>query len=147
MADIPAIRECQEGAISAFLEAAREGDFGRLLQLLDPDIELRSDRAAVDLAAAGVEHGAPLLAEYVHGADAVARAFAGRAELARVVSLGGVPAAAYLTNGIIHIAYLVTIEAGMIVRLDVVADPRCLAAFEENRKDDNPTQAFEERQV
>src|SRR5690606_32130153 len=45
--DVDEVRERQEIAITAFLDAARKGDFGKLLQLLDPDIELRSDTAAV----------------------------------------------------------------------------------------------------
>ena len=37
----------QREVVRAFLAAAREGDFGKLLAVLDPDIVLRADRAAV----------------------------------------------------------------------------------------------------
>lgn len=125
--DVDDIRERQETAIDAFLDAARNGEFGRLLQLLDPDIELRSDEAAVELASAGAEYGAPLLDHRISGGDAIARVFAGRAELTRLVIIDGVPAAAYVADGVIHAVYLVTFDGGRIVRLDVLADAEHLA--------------------
>lgn len=127
--DAGAIRERHETAIVAFLDAARNGDFGKLLQLLDPEIELRSDTAAVELSAAGADFGAPLLAEKIRGADAVARVFAGRAELTRLVLIDGVPAAAYVTDGTAHAVYLIAFDADRITRLDVLAAPEHLASF------------------
>ncbi len=127
--EVDAVRRRQDAAITAFLAAARGGDFGGLLQLLDPEIELRSDPTAVEIAAEGAADGAPLLEHRVRGGDAVARVFAGRAELTRPVLVGGAPAAAYVTGGIVHAIYLVTFDAGRITRLDVLADPGHLAAF------------------
>lgn len=120
--DVAAIRERHETAITAFLDAARGGDFGKLLQVLDPEIELRSDTSAVKLATAGADYGAPILADSVRGADAVARVFAGRAELTRPVLIDGIPAAAYLTDGTVHAVYLISFHGDRIVRLDVLAD-------------------------
>lgn len=127
--DVRDIRERQGAAIAAFLDAARNGEFGQLLQLLAPEIELRSDAAAVELAAAGAEDGAPLLRERIRGADAVARVFAGRAELTRPVLLAGVPAAAYVADSVTSAVYLVTFDAGRVVKLDVLADPEHVAAL------------------
>ncbi|MGD7789130.1 sigma-70 family RNA polymerase sigma factor [Propionibacteriaceae bacterium Y1700] len=127
--DVGAIRARHETAISAFLDAARKGDFGQLLQLLDPEIELRSDTVAVEIATAGAEYGAPLLARNIRGADAVARVFAGRAELTRPVLIDGIPAAAYITDETTHAVYLITFDADRITRLDVFADPEHLAAL------------------
>lgn len=127
--DVDQVRRRQDTAIGAFLDAARQGDFGGLLQLLDPEIELRSDDAAVTLAADGADYGAPLLDHRVSGVDAVARVFAGRAELTRVISIDGIPAAAYVADGVVHAAYLITFGAGGITRLDVLADPALLAAL------------------
>lgn len=127
--DVGAIRERHETAITAFLDAARNGDFGKLLQLLDPEIELRSDTAAVELATAGADHGAPLLAENIRGADAVARVFAGRAELTRLVLIEGIPSAAYVMDETLHAVYRITFDADRIIRLDVLADPRQLTAL------------------
>lgn len=125
--DLDSLRDRQETAIDAFLSAARSGEFGDLLQLLDPDIELRSDDAAVDLAAAGAEFGAPLLTTSVRGGDAVARVFAGRAELTRLVYVDGVPAAAYVADGIVQAVYLITFHSDRIARLDVLAHTGRLA--------------------
>lgn len=120
--DVAQVRARQDAAIESFLAAARDGEFGRLLQLLDPEIELRCDEGAVALAASGAADGAPLLDRRVHGADAVARVFAGRARLARLVSYGGIPAAAYVADGVARAVYLPTFRDGRIVRLDVRAD-------------------------
>lgn len=127
--EVDDIRARQETAISAFLDAARNGDFGNLMQLLDPEIELRSDEAAVELATAGADHGAPLLDDRVRGVDAVARVFAGRAELTRLVFIDGVPAAAYVADGVVHAVYLITFEGDRIAQLDVLAEPERLAAL------------------
>lgn len=125
--DVNSVRTRQETAIEAFLDAARNGDFRQLLKILDPDIELRSDAAAIELAAAGADHGAPLLDHSIHGGDAVARVFAGRAELARLVFIDGIPAAAYVADGTVHAVYLITFDGGRIARVDVLADTERLA--------------------
>lgn len=127
--DVAEFRRRQDAAIEQFLHAARNGEFGGLLQLLDPEIELRSDDTAVELAAAGAAHGAPLLEHRLRGADAVARVFAGRAELTRPIRMDGVPAAAYMTDGVIRALYLITFEGDRITRLDIIADPDRLAAL------------------
>lgn len=136
--DVGAIRERHEVAIVAFLEAARNGDFGKLLQLLDPEIELRSDADAVKLSAAGADYGAPLLTGNIRGADAVARVFAGRAELTRLVLIDGIPAAAYVTDGTAHAVYLIAFDADRITRLNVLAAPEHLAALAFVRSGESP---------
>src|SRR5213594_1115757 len=67
--------------VDAFLAASRGGDFGALLSLLDPDVVLRADDAAV-LIGAGRE---------VRGAQEVARTFAGRARVAQPALVDGAP--------------------------------------------------------
>ncbi|WP_105567207.1 sigma-70 family RNA polymerase sigma factor [Microbacterium halophytorum] len=125
--DVTRVRRSRRQAVDAFLAAAREGDFGRLLQLLDPDVELRADEAAVALAAGGAQHGAPLLDGRVRGADAVARAFAGRAELAAGADVAQLPAAVYAPDGSVLAAYVVRFAGGRIAGLDVIAEPAALA--------------------
>ncbi|MFD3811731.1 sigma-70 family RNA polymerase sigma factor [Rhodococcus sp. NPDC058639] len=127
--DVDSVREKRESAITAFLDAARNGEFGTLLQLLDSDIELRSDDTAVHLAAEGADHGAPLLGRRISGADAVARAFAGRAELATPIHIGGVPGAAYVSDGVVHALYLFEFRADTIHRVSVIADPARLSGL------------------
>ena len=131
--DVDAVRDTGESAISAFLEAAREGDFGNLLQVLDPEIEVRSDPAAVELASAGVDVGAPLLSRRVQGGDAVARIFAGRAQATRAVRINGIPAAAYVTDGVTRAVYLPRIVDGLLVGLDILADDEVIAGLDISR--------------
>jgi hypothetical protein len=71
------------------LAAAREGDFAGLLAVLDPDVELRTDAAAVLGSTAREAAGAPKLAPEVYGAAAVAEAFAGRARGAQLALVDG----------------------------------------------------------
>ncbi|WP_100444489.1 sigma-70 family RNA polymerase sigma factor [Glycomyces xiaoerkulensis] len=113
-------------ATDAFLAAAREGDFGGLLQLLDPEVELRSDDEVVALAAADAEHGAPLLRNRVRGADAVARVFAGRAALARTGLLDGLAVVVYAPEGAPKAFYLLHTARGRIDRIDAIGQARQL---------------------
>src|SRR5687768_11809648 len=48
----------QREVLDAFLAAAREGDFGALLSVLDPDVVLRADSGAVSIGASRVVRGA-----------------------------------------------------------------------------------------
>lgn len=124
--DVATERARRREAVDAFLKASRDGDFGALLQLLDPDVELRADDDAVAVAAPHAAHGAPLLQTHVRGADAVARVFAGRATLTRLALIDGLPAATYAPDGTPQAAYFVRIEAGRITRIDIVGDPHHL---------------------
>jgi RNA polymerase sigma-70 factor (ECF subfamily) len=83
----------QREVVAAFLAAAREGKFGALVRLLDPDVVLRADAVAVDMAAARASAGAPDLYEEMHGADPVARVFAGGARAARLTLVDGLAGA------------------------------------------------------
>lgn len=127
--DAAAVRQQQEGVIEAFLAASREGDFGRLLQLLDPEIELRSDAAAVEAAAAALADGAPPLEPRMHGADAVARVFAGRMHDVRGLRLDAVPAAAYVRDGRLRAVYLFRLEDGRITGIAALAGAEHLASL------------------
>src|SRR3989441_1458610 len=69
----------QREVVDAFLAASRGGDFDALLAVLDPDVVLRGDRAAV-------QTGAP---EEVRGARAVAGTFSGRARFAQPALVNG----------------------------------------------------------
>ena len=63
--------------VSAFIAAARDGDFDELLTLLDPDVVLRADAAAVEAAAANQAAGAPIAVQSgtrgLDGGDGVRR--------------------------------------------------------------------------
>jgi RNA polymerase sigma factor (sigma-70 family) len=120
----------QRQVVEAFLAAAREGDFGALLTVLDPDVVLRADAVAVSLAAANAGRGAPELAPQVAGADAVARAFAGRARAAVPALLDGEPGLAFAVGGRTVSLFRFTVAEGRVVAIDLVADHETIAAIE-----------------
>ncbi len=125
--DLPAERMRQSEAVGSFLRAAREGDFGTLLQLLDPEVELRADAGAVATATPYADAGAPLLKGHTHGPDAVARVFAGRAEQTEIALVDGFPGATYAPGGAPRAVYAIHLQDGRITRIDVIGDPTHIA--------------------
>jgi RNA polymerase sigma-70 factor (ECF subfamily) len=120
----------REQVVSAFIAAARDGDFDELLRLLDPDVVLRADAVAVDAAEARQALGAPRLSRLVRGAPEVARAFAGRARTARRALIDGDPGAVWAPDGRPQAVFAFTIVDGRIVALDLIADPAHLAQLD-----------------
>ncbi|MGW0041255.1 sigma-70 family RNA polymerase sigma factor [Rhodococcus sp. NPDC003348] len=116
--------------VEAFLSASREGRFEDLLALLDPDVVLRADDAAVTAASAALAHGAPALSARLHGAHAVAESFRGRARHAQVVTVDGRVGAAWAPGGQPRSVFTFTIVGDRIVELDVVADPAVIAGLD-----------------
>jgi len=110
-ADHPAGRE----VVDAFLKASREGDFDALLTLLDPDVVLQADRAAVFVGAPGE----------VRGARAVALQLCGRAKGAQPALVNGAMGAV-AQRGRQSFVFRFTIKSGKIVEIHVVADPEHL---------------------
>ena len=127
---LPADRARQREVVEAFLAASREGRFEDLLQVLDPDVVLHADPAAVEATAKVVAQGlpAPILAAEAHGAFAVATAFVGRALAARVALVDGAVGAAFVLQGQVRSAYEIVVRDGRVVALDVCGDPDVLAA-------------------
>ncbi|CAM01245.1 RNA polymerase sigma-70 factor (ECF subfamily) [Saccharopolyspora erythraea NRRL 2338] len=116
--------------VDAFLTAARGGDLDALLAVLDPDVVLRADPAAVETAGASRAHGAPLLAGEIRGASAVADTFSGRARGAQPALVDGVLAATYAPGGTPRVVFGFAVEDGRIVGIDVIADPARLAELD-----------------
>jgi RNA polymerase sigma factor (sigma-70 family) len=110
----------QREVIDAFLTASRGGDFGALLAVLDPDVVLRADGAAVR---AGAERE-------VRGARAVADTFFGRARFARVALVNGAIGAVWSPGGRPRVAFGFTVVGGKIVEIEVVADPAHLSELD-----------------
>ena len=102
----------QREVVAAFLAASRGGDFEALLTVLDPEIVLRADRAAVQM-------GAP--AE-VLGAAAVAGVFSGRALEAQPALVGGRAGVVWAPGGAPKVAWDLTIAGGTIVLIEMIAD-------------------------
>jgi RNA polymerase sigma-70 factor (ECF subfamily) len=112
----------QRTLVDAFLAAARGGDFQALLALLDPDIVVRADPAAVQLGAAqALQLGA---AQEVRGATQVASTFARLgARAARPALVDGVAGAVWALRGQPRVVFSFTIAGGKIVAIDLIADP------------------------
>jgi RNA polymerase sigma factor (sigma-70 family) len=108
--------EGQWAVVDAFLAAAREGDFERLIAVLDPDVEVRADRGAAR----------PGLISAVRGARAVAAqamSFRQFAATATRVLVNGIPGGvAWSPDGNPFAVLALTVKGGAIVRIDVLAD-------------------------
>ena len=112
--------------VAAFLAASRDGDFGALLSVLDPDVVLRADRVAVQGAASRRARGAPALSTEVRGAAAVADIFSGRARAARPALVDGAVGAVVAPGGRPRVVFGFTIMGGKIAEIDILADPEHL---------------------
>jgi RNA polymerase sigma factor (sigma-70 family) len=122
-ADLSAQREI----VDAFLAAGRDGDFERLVALLDPDVVLRADF--------GPRGGS----REVRGAEAVA----GQAQMYGQIGLvmkpaliNGVPGGVAMRDGKPFSIGALTIKDGKIVELDFFADPERLAQIDLTILDD-----------
>ena len=113
--DREANRAQQSKLVDAFLAAARSGQFDRLLALLDPEIVLRADPAAVRM-------GAP---PQTRGAVEVAR-FGQRARGATPALLDGEAAAVWIPGGQLRVVYRFTVSGEQITAIDLIADPASL---------------------
>jgi len=102
----------QREIVSAFLAASRDGEFGALLEMLDPDVVVRADAAAVTLGANAE----------MRGADAVAQTFVGRAKAARVALIDGLPGAVWAPGGVPKVLFGFTFAEGKIVAIELIAD-------------------------
>jgi RNA polymerase sigma factor (sigma-70 family) len=108
--------ETQREVIDAFLAAAREGDFDRLVAVLDPDVVLRQDFG-------------PARSREVHGAAAVAGQARSYAKLGldlRPALINGVAGAIAFRDGQPFSIGAFTVRNGRIVELDFLADPERL---------------------
>jgi RNA polymerase sigma-70 factor (ECF subfamily) len=106
-------RTRQRAVVDAFLAAARGGDFDALLAVLDPDVVVRADPAAVLEGAS----------EEVRGAPAVADTFSGRARAARPALVEGAPGLVWMQHGRAHMVFGFTIANGKVVQIYLIADP------------------------
>jgi RNA polymerase sigma-70 factor (ECF subfamily) len=106
--------------VDAFLAASRGGDLHALLALLDPDVVLRADAAAV-----GMGSTAEIL-----GAAAVAANFSGRARAAQIALVNGAAGAVWAPGGVPRVVFAFTIAGGKIVQIEMIADPGHLSELD-----------------
>jgi RNA polymerase sigma-70 factor (ECF subfamily) len=110
----------QRPVVDAFLAAARSGDMAGLLAVLDPDVVLRADRAAMRLGD---------VAE-LHGAEAVAANFKGKAQAARPALVDGALGVVVAPQGRLLLVLNLTFDGDRISAIEVVADPDRLKALD-----------------
>ncbi|WP_433193568.1 sigma-70 family RNA polymerase sigma factor [Nocardia sp. CA-107356] len=112
-------RDRQREVVDAFLAAARGGEFAALLTLLDPDVVLRVDAAALATGATAAR-----------GADAVAQTFSGRAKGAQLALVDGRAGMVWAVGGTPRVVFDFTVSEGRIVAIDLLADPETLELME-----------------
>ena len=122
--------------VAAFLAASRDGDFGALLSVLDPDVVLRADRVAVQGAASRQAQGAPALSTEVRGAAAVADIFSGRARAARLALVDGSAGAVWAPGGRPRVVFGFKVAGGKIAEIELLADPARLRRLDVTLLDD-----------
>jgi RNA polymerase sigma factor (sigma-70 family) len=115
--------QAQREVVEAFVAASREGDFGRLVAVLDPDVVLRADFGP----------DAPIPFREVRGAEEVA-------SQAQMYSRIGLELHPVLVNGVVGFVATrdgerfsvggFTIRGGRIAAMDILADPVRLARLD-----------------
>jgi len=120
----------QREVVAAFLAASRRGDFDGLLRLLDPDVVLRADAVAVEMAASRAGAGAPALSSEVRGVDAVSRVFATGARAARLSLVDGLPGAVVSMGGGATVVFDFTVRGGRVVGIELIADPETVEVLD-----------------
>jgi len=128
VADIARAR--QREIVAAFLAAARGGDFGALLAVLDPDVVFRADGAAVK---AGVRAG---VAPESRGAAAVAGFFCKPGNTAQLAFIDGAPGSVWAPDGRPRAAFVFSIVDAKVVAIEMVVDPTRLRQLDITIPDD-----------
>jgi RNA polymerase sigma factor (sigma-70 family) len=113
----------QRTVAEAFLSASRSGDLAGLLAVLDPDVVLRADEAAV----------APGFTRELRGADVVARgarASAARSRQSFVALVDGVPGIVWAPRGAVAVVLAFTYAGNKITGIEVIGDQTHIDSLE-----------------
>jgi RNA polymerase sigma-70 factor (ECF subfamily) len=110
----------QRHVVTAFLSAARAGDFDQLVRLLDPDVVLVPDAAATSMGS---------LRE-MHGAEAIASALSGGARGAVLAVVDGITGFVWAPGGDVRGVVQFTIRDGRVLVIDVTGDPARIAELD-----------------
>ena len=114
-------RHRQREIVTAFLAASRDGDFGALIAVLDPEVIFRADEQAVQTGATRIG-----LSSETRGSEAVATFFKSRAKEARLAIVEGVAAAVWAPGGRPRAVFNFRIAGDKIVEINLVADAEAL---------------------
>jgi RNA polymerase sigma-70 factor (ECF subfamily) len=123
-------RARQREIVGAFLAASRSGDFSALLAILDPDVVLRADAAAVQASQARTSPNVPALSPEIRGRDAVADIFRGRAKAAEPALVEGDPGLVIAHAGRARLVFDFVLENDRIVEVSLIGDPARIAALD-----------------
>jgi RNA polymerase sigma factor (sigma-70 family) len=113
----------QREIVDAFFAASRDGDFGALVAILDPDVELRIDGGTL-------REEASLI---LHGAEAVAAHTATYSKLypfVRPALVNGAAGAVVAPRGRLFSVMAFTVTQGKITQIDALVDPKRLAQLD-----------------
>jgi RNA polymerase sigma-70 factor (ECF subfamily) len=109
--------------VEAFLTASREGDFGALLALLDPDVVLRVEDVLQQPGGRREIRGVDVLLER-------ARNFSRAARFCRVALLDGSPGLVMAPGGHLTRALVFSFAGDRVTSIEVIADPARLRELE-----------------
>jgi RNA polymerase sigma factor (sigma-70 family) len=119
--DEPAVIDTHRSVVAAFLAAAQDGDYDRLVAVLDPEVVLRNDP------------GPSRVAHEIRGAEKVARgakAYSRPGLERRLVLVNGIAGIVGIQDGIPISVMAVTVRDGMIVELNILDDPERIARLD-----------------
>jgi RNA polymerase sigma factor (sigma-70 family) len=115
----------QRAAVDAFFAASRKGDFGALVAVLHPDVQLRIDGST---AAASIRlRGAPAVAR--QALAGLRTIFGSQGAVLRPVLVNGSAGMVLTINGQPSVVMSFTVADGQIVEIDAIADPARLASI------------------
>jgi RNA polymerase sigma factor (sigma-70 family) len=106
----------QRDVAAAFLAASRGGDLGALLAVLDPDVVLHADAAAVPSGVPATLRGAAAVASGALASSA-------RSRYSGLALVNGTPGIVMAPGGRLVVALALSIGDSKITRIEVIADP------------------------
>jgi RNA polymerase sigma-70 factor (ECF subfamily) len=115
--------QVQRRVVDAFVAAARDGDFHRLVAVLDPDVVLRGDRGALRSSGSGELRGAEQAARR-------ALTFSRLGLLRLPVLVNGAAGLVCMLDGKPFSVMAFTVRGGKITEIDILADPERLSQLD-----------------
>jgi RNA polymerase sigma factor (sigma-70 family) len=105
--------------VDAFLTAARGGNLATMLSLLAPDAVMRADLVGQGMGTDPVYDGAAAVAARFNGVRGAAP-----------VTIDGELNAAWIHAGVVKVAFVFHVEAGLVREVELIADPEVLATMD-----------------
>lgn len=112
----------QKAAVDAFFAASRDGDFEALLEILDPEVDLRIDGGVLRKESSLVLHGAGAVAAHT-------ATYSKWYPFVRTALVNGAAGAVVATNRTVLSVMAFTVSDGKIVQIDALMDPERLAVL------------------